>query len=231
MIFLLVVLIRTLILFLIVVIVMRVMGKRQIGQLQPFELAVAIMISELAAVPMQDTGIPLINGIIPILTLLAAQLVMSFISLKSVRARAIICGKPNILIENGKINEKNLRKEMYTLNDLLEQLRIEGSPNIADVEFAILETNGQLSIIPKSQKRPLSPEDLNLSTKYEGLPLDVIVDGNINYKNLKKAHLDQSWLQTELSKLGIDNVKDVLFASLDTDGNLYYQKKSGRLEG
>lgn len=231
MIVLLVILIRTLILFLIVVIVMRVMGKRQIGQLQPFELAVAILISELAAVPMQDTGIPLINGIIPILTLLAAQLVMSFISLKSVRARAIICGKPNILIENGKINEKNLRKEMYTLNDLLEQLRIEGSPNIADVEFAILETNGQLSIIPKSQKRPLSPEDLNLSTKYEGLPLDVIVDGNINYKNLKKAQLDQSWLQTELSKLGIDNVKDVLFASLDTDGNLYYQKKSGRLEG
>lgn len=226
----LVVLIRTLILYLIVVIVMRIMGKRQIGQLQPFELAIAIMISELAAVPMQDTGIPLINGIIPILTLLAAQLTMSFIALKSVRARAIICGKPNILVENGKINEKNLRKEMYTLNDLLEQLRIEGSANIADVEFAILETNGQLSIIPKSQKRPLNAEDLNLSTKYEGLPLDVIVDGSVNYKNLEKANLDEIWLKTELSKFGISNEKDVLFASLDTDGNLYYQKKSGRLE-
>ncbi len=226
----LIVFIRTLILYAIVVIVMRIMGKRQIGQLQPFELAIAIMISELAAVPMQNTGIPLINGIIPILTLLAAQISMSFITLKSTRARSIICGKPNILIENGKINEENLRKEMYTLNDLLEQLRIEGSPNIADVEFAILETNGQLSIIPKSQKRPLNPEDLNISTKYEGLPLDIIVDGNINYKNIIKANLSEGWLKEELGKFGVKSLKDILFASLDSDGNLYYQKKLGRTE-
>lgn len=226
----LIVFIRTLILYAIVVIVMRVMGKRQIGQLQPFELAIAIMISELAAVPMQNTGIPLINGFIPILTLLAAQIAMSFIALKSVRARGIICGKPNILIENGKINEKNLRKEMYTLNDMLEQLRIQGSANIADVEYAILETNGQLSIIQKSQKRPLSPEDLNISTKYEGLPLDFVIDGNVNHKNLEKANLDVQWLKSELRKLGINDLKEVLFASLDSEGNLYYQKKLGRRE-
>ncbi len=226
----LIVFVRTLILYAIVVIVMRVMGKRQIGQLQPFELAIAIMISELAAVPMQNTGIPLISGFIPILTLLVAQITMSFISLKSVRARGIICGKPNILIENGKINEKSLRKEMYTLNDLLEQLRIQGSANIADVEYAILETNGQLSIIQKSQKRPLNPEDLNISTKYEGLPLDFIIDGNVNHKNLEKANLDAQWLGNELRKLGINDLKEVLFASLDSEGNLYYQKKLGRRE-
>lgn len=226
----LVVFIRTLILFTIVVVVMRIMGKRQIGELQPFELAVAIMISELAAVPMQNTGIPLINGIIPILTLLIAQLVLSFVSLKSVRARGLICGKPSILIENGKINEENLRKEMFTLNDLLEQLRIKDVPNIADVEFAILETNGQLSVIPKSQKRPLNPEDLNIPTKYEGLPLDLIVDGDVIYKNLEKAGLDENWLKSELNKFGIDNVKDILFATLDTNGNLYYQQKLGRKE-
>ena len=136
---------RTLILYVLVVIVMRIMGKRQIGQLQPFELVIAIMISELASVPMQNTGIPLINGIIPILTLLVAQITMSFISLKSTKARGVICGKPSILIENGRINEKELRKEMYTINDLLEQLRIKNFQNIADVEFAILETNGQLA--------------------------------------------------------------------------------------
>jgi Predicted membrane protein len=201
------------------------MGKRQIGQLQPFELAIAIMISELAAVPMQNTGIPLLNGIIPILTLLLAQLLISFLSLKSIKARAIICGKPSILIENGKIMENELHKEMYTLNDLLEQLRIKNVTNISDVEYAILETNGQLSVLPKSQKRPLNPEDMSLTTKYEGLALDMIVDGRIIKNNLEKANLDENWLKTELAKLGIQRIEDVFFASLDTDGNLYYQEK------
>jgi uncharacterized membrane protein YcaP (DUF421 family) len=221
----LVVFVRTLILFIIVVIVMRVMGKRQIGELQPFELVVAIMISELAAVPMQNTGIPLINGIIPILTLLVAQISMSFISLKSTRARAIICGKPAILIENGKIVEEHLREELYTLNDLLEQLRSKDISNIADVEFAILETNGQLSVIPKSQKRPLTPEDLKIQTNYEGLPLDLIIDGSVIYKNLIKANLDEAWLRDQLSNFGIKNIRDILFSSLDPLGNLYFQKK------
>lgn len=221
----LVVFIRTLVLYIIVIITMRIMGKRQIGQLQPFELAIAIMISELAAVPMQNTGIPLLNGIIPILTLLLAQLLISFLSLKSIKARAIICGKPSILIENGKIMENELHKEMYTLNDLLEQLRIKNVTNISDVEYAILETNGQLSVLPKSQKRPLNPEDMSLTTKYEGLALDMIVDGRIIKNNLEKANLDENWLKTELAKLGIQRIEDVFFASLDTDGNLYYQEK------
>ncbi len=222
----LVVFIRALLLYVIVVIIMRIMGKRQIGQLQPFELAVAIMISELAAVPMQNTGIPLINGIIPILTLLIAQLVMSFLTLKSIRARALICGKPSILIENGKICEKELRREMYTLNDLLEQLRIKNVTNLADVEFAILETNGQLSVIPKSQKRPLSPQDMNISTNYEGLSLDLIIDGHIIKKNLEKAKLDEAWLGREISRLGYSGPEEILFASLDSDGSFYHQPKA-----
>ncbi len=216
---------RTLIMYLLVVVVMRIMGKRQIGQLQPFELVVAIMISELAAVPMQNTGIPLIGGILPIITLLIAQITVSFIALKSTKARGIICGRPSILIENGRIKENQLKKEMYTLNDLLEQLRITNTPNIADVEFAILETNGQLSIIPKSQKRAVTAGDLSIPTKYEGIPLDLIVDGNINYDNLKKAKLDDFWLENELSKFNIRSVNDILFASLDSEGNLYWQQK------
>jgi len=224
----LVVFVRTLILYAIVVVIMRLMGKRQIGQLQPFELVVAIMISELAAVPMQNTGIPLINGIIPILTLLIAQIAVSVITLKSTKARAFICGKPSILIENGKINENIVRNEMYTLNDLLEQLRSKNVPNISDVEFAILETNGQLSVIPKSQKRPVNPEDLKINTKYEGLPLDLIVDGEISHKNLIKANLDENWVRKELKKLGGIDLDEVLFASLDSDGKLYYQQKLER---
>ncbi len=221
---------RTLVLYIIVVIVMRIMGKRQIGQLQPFELVVAIMISELAAVPMQNTGIPLIYGIIPIVTLLIAQMLLSWISLKSVKARAIICGRPSILIENGKINENVLMKEMYTINDLLEQLRSKDIANIADVEFAILETNGQISVIPKSQKRPVTPQDMKLETNYEGLSLDLIIDGTVNYHNLQKANKDEKWLKDELRKFGIYRLDDAFFVSLDSDGNLYFQKKSDKQE-
>lgn len=224
----LVIFVRTIILYAIVVIVMRIMGKREIGQIQPFELVVAIMISELAAIPMQNTGIPLVTGIIPILTLLIAQIAVSFITLKSTKARALICGKPSILVENGKINESVLSSEMYTLTDLLEQLRSKNIASIADVEFAILETNGQLSVIQKSQKRPVNPEDLHIPTEYEGLPLDLIIDGELIHKNLEKAKLDESWLKNELSKAGVNNMTDVFFASLDTAGKLFIQGKRGK---
>lgn len=219
----LVVFVRALILYIIVVVVMRIMGKRQIGQLQPFELAIAIMISELAAVPMQNTGIPLINGIVPILTLLIAQLLMSFLSLKSIRARAIICGKPTMLIEKGRINENALRKELYTLNDLLEQLRIVNYPNIADVEYAILETNGQLSVIPKSQKRPLNPGDMDIKTDYEGITIDLIIDGRVLSDNLKKAGKDRLWLVQELKKQQYDSPEEILFACVEPSGKLFVQ--------
>lgn len=217
---------RALVLYIIVVICMRIMGKRQIGQLQPFELAIAIMISELAAVPMQNTGIPLVNGIIPILTLLFVQLIMSFISLKSIRARAIICGKPSILIEKGRIIEDALRRELYNLNDLLEQLRIKDTPNIADVEYAILETNGQLSVIPKSRKRPVITEDLDIKTDFEGITFDVIIDGHILSSNLKLANKDEKWLVGELKRLQYNSPKEILFASIDSSGKFYCQPYS-----
>lgn len=222
----LIVLVRTLILYALVVIAMRFMGKRQIGQLQPFELVVTIMLSELAAIPMENPGIPLINGITPILTLLVAQVVLSFISLKSERARAVICGTPSVLIENGKIVELELQRLRYNLSDLMEQLRAKNIPNVADVEFAILETSGQLSVVPKSQKRPVIPEDLQLNTKYEGIPYTVIMDGHIIHKNLTKMNLDLHWLLEQLKSQGILRPEDVLFASLDSEGRLYYQKKS-----
>lgn len=222
----LVVFVRALVLYLIVVIVMRVMGKRQIGQLQPFELAIAIMISELAAVPMQNTGIPLVNGIIPILTLLIAQLLMSFLTLKSIRARAIICGKPTILIEKGRIREDELRKELYTLNDLLEQLRIKNFPNITDIEYAILETNGQLSVIPKSQKRPLNPADMSIKTDYEGITVDVVIDGHVMTNNLKTIGKDPQWLIQEIRKQHYGDPSEILLACVDPAGKLSIQARS-----
>ena len=222
----LIVLVRTLILYFFVVVAVRIMGKRQIGQLQPFELVVTLMLSELAAIPMENPGIPLINGITPILTLLAAQVVLSYVSLKSDRARAAICGTPSVLVENGIIVESELKRLRYNLSDLMEQLRAKDVPNISDVEFAILETSGQLSVIPKSQRRPVIPEDLNLSTKHEGLPYTLILDGHIIDRNLNKIGRDITWLQQELNKFSISNPEEVLFACLDTEGKLFYQLKS-----
>ncbi|OPY59814.1 MAG: hypothetical protein A4E55_00003 [Pelotomaculum sp. PtaU1.Bin035] len=218
--------IRTIILFAVVVISLRLMGKRQIGQLQPYELVIIIMLSALAAIPMENTGVPLASGLFPIFTLLVAQVVLSYVSLKSERAREIICGTPSVLIENGKIIEKELSRLRYNINDLLEQLRSKNTPNIADVEFAILETSGQLSVIPKSQKRPVVPADMNIPTTYEGSSVTLIIDGRVFYKNLAKINLNTDWLESELKKFGVNSFKEVLFASLDTEGKLYYQVKS-----
>lgn len=218
-------LLRTLILYLIVLIVMRIMGKRQIGQLQPFELVIMVMLAGLAVIPMENTGVPLTNGLVPILTLLAAEYIASFLSLKSEEVRKILCGKPSILINRGKIVEQELQRLRINLNDLLEQLRIKNMPNISEVEFAILETSGSLSIIPKSQKRPLTPNDLNIPTNYEGLPITLILDGKVNHENLRIAHLSIEWLKEQISENGYSNFKEILFAALDTSGNIFIQEK------
>lgn len=222
------VIVRSIILYAEVLIVMRIMGKRQIGQLQPFELVITIIISELAAVPMQDTGIPLIYGIVPILILMIAQILLSFLSLKSVKARGIICGKPSILIEHGKIIEGELSKLYFNINDLLEQLRVKGFPDVQDVEFAILETEGQLSIVPKSMKRPVTPTDLNISVDQEKLPITLVIDGKIIKANLPFAKMNEDVLKNTLSKNGALDYKQILFAGLDSSGNFFLQGKANQ---
>jgi len=222
----LIVVVRTLILYIVVIVALRLMGKREIGQLQPFELVVILMISELAAVPSENVGVPLLSGIIPILVLLSASLTFAYISLKSEKARDIICGKPSILIDRGKISEKELRKNCYNISDLLEELRLNNIPNIADVEFAILENNGQISVFPKVQKRPTIPEDFNLTPQYEGLPLTIIMDGKLKKNHLEQSKKDLDWLKSELEKQKITRIKDVLIASLDSSGKLFVQAKA-----
>lgn len=219
------VILRTVILFTVVVVFLRLMGKRQIGQLQPYELAIVILISELAVIPMENTSIPIMGGLIPIFVLFTAQVLLAYISLKSEKARGLICGTPSVLIENSRIVESEMRRQRYNINDLLEQLRSKNVVNLSDVEYAILETSGQLSVILKSQKRPLTPEDLNIPTSYEGLPTTLIIDGFVFWDNLKRINLTEEWLMTELSKLGAKGPRDVLFSYIDTQGNLFCQKK------
>jgi len=189
--------VRAIFLYIVVLIVMRLMGKREIGQLQPFELAISIMIADLAATPMTESGIPITNGIMPILGLLVMHLIISMINIKSRKAREIICGKPSLLIFRGKIDQKVLKKERFTINELEERLRDNNIFNIGDVEYAILETSGQVTVIPKPNKRPATPQDFNIEPKYEGIPYDLVIDGKVEYGNLKKIGKNYAWLEKQ----------------------------------
>lgn len=216
--------VRSIVLYIIILIVMRLMGKREIGQLQPFELVIAIMIADLASIPMTENGIPIQNGIVPILGLLVMHLIISIINMKSIRAREIICGKPTILIYRGKINENALRKERFTINELEERLRGNNISSLGDVEYAVLETSGGLTVIPKPSKRNTIPEDFGIEPDYEGIPYDLVIDGVIMNENLHEIGRDYNWLKKEVAKFGI-NPEQALVVTLDGKGQMFCQKK------
>ena len=215
---------RAIVLYLIVLVVMRLMGKREIGQLQPFELAISIMIADLASIPMTEIGIPIFNGIVPILGLLVMHLILSLINLKNLKAREIICGKPSILIYRGKINEKELKKERFTINELEERLRGNNVVNLGDVEYAILETSGQVTVIQKPEKRNTIPEDFNIVPEYEGIPYDLVVDGKVMNKNLKAIGKNYNWLKKQVEKFDI-KPEEALVVTIDGKGQIFCQKK------
>ncbi len=192
--------------------------------MQPFELVVAIMIADLASVPMSDTGIPITNGIIPILALLLIQLIISIINLKSIRGRKIICGMPAILIYRGKIDEKMMKKEKFTINELQERLRQNNVFNIGDVEYAILETSGQLTVIQKPEKRNTIPEDFGITPEYEGIPYDLVIDGKIMHENLKAIGRDYKWLLKQVEKFKI-KPEEALVVTFDGKGQIFCQAK------
>ena len=220
----LVLVIRTLIIYALIIISIRIMGKRQIGEMQPSELVVAIMISDLASVPMQSIDLPLVSGIIPVFTLIVAEIIMSFLSLKSRLIRKIISGEPNVIISNGHVNEKELEKLRFNLNDLLEQMRISGNFDIADIEMAILETNGQLSIVPKTEARGVTIRDLKIKdASKDFIPCMLISDGTLVEAELKRSGKGKKWLMTELDKRNL-TIKDVFIASLSADGELFIQE-------
>lgn len=210
--------VRTLVLYAVLVVVMRLMGKRQIGQLQPFELVITIVIAELAVIPMSNTGIPLTNGIIGILVLLASEIFLSLLVLHSEPARKIICGTPTILINNGRLMIKNMRRLRVNLNDLLEQLRSKEYPNVADIAYAVLENNGTLSVIPRASVRPPAAKDLGVAVNEPRFPITLILDGHVNLRNLQLAGITVDTLMQQAKAQGIADLRDVFFAQLTTEG-------------
>lgn len=220
----LVIFVRSILIYIIVLVVMRLMGKREIGQLQPFELAISIMIADLATTPMSNSGIPITNGIIPILGLLVMHLLISVTNLKSTKIRELISGKPSLLIYRGKINEKMLRKERFTINELQERLRDNNIMNLGDVEYAILETSGQINVIQKPNKRNTIPEDFGIEPEYEGISYDLVIDGKIMNDNLKILGKNYEWLKKQVEKFGY-KPEEALIVTIDGKGQFFCQKK------
>lgn len=221
--------IRTLILYTTVIIALRIMGKRQLGELQPSELVVAIMISDLACVPMQSISIPLVAGIIPVFTLIVAEVIVSFISMQSKVLRRFISGEPSVVIYDGKIRVDELKKLRFNINDLTEELRLAGYHNICDVDTAIVETSGKLSIIPKDSSRTVTVSDMKIkSPAPDGLPCMVITDGSFNRAELKRLGKNEAEIKKLLHKKGFDNLKNILLASVDRSGQIYVQLKEDK---
>ena len=210
--------IRSLVLVCFAVLAMRLMGKRQVGQLQPFELVVAIMIADLASTPMESLDIPLWRGIIPLAATVTLHQLFTLLSLKSQRMRAFFSGTPTVVIHQGKIDAKALERLCFNLNDLLEELRTGGVLSPTEVGTAIMETSGKLSVFPTSQKRPVTPEDMKLKTGNEGIPLTLILDGQLEQNNLPLLGKDESWLRQQLGSMGFSEIRQVLLCYIDTDG-------------
>ena len=216
-------LIRTVIIYAVVVAVYRFMGKRQIGELQPGELVLAIMLSDLATTPISSVNTPLVIGIFPIIALMAIEILVSYLAQKSVKLRKILSGSPSIIIENGKINIKELTAIRFSIDDLFEQLRSNGYMSVSDVAYAILETNGQLSIVPSAENTPVTVKDFGF-TASATLPRNIIKDGELDENNLRAIGRDINWLN-KLLKSHNASQKEIFLLTTDGKESYYLQKK------
>lgn len=217
--------IRTLILYIALVTSMRIMGKRQLGQLEPAELVIAVLISDLAAHPLQDIGTPLLYGLIPVITLLSCEVLVSAGIIKSLKLRTIICGKPSIIIDNGKVVQSEMRKNRFTLDELTEDLRKNSILDIATVKYAILETDGSLSTVLFPAEAPQTPKQTNLQVEDNGYPIIVVNDGRVLSNNLDKLGYNEKWLQKQLHNRNIPEIKDVYLMTVDSAGHIYFAAK------
>ena len=201
------------------------MGKRQVGELEPSELVLTLIIADLASVPMQDNGIPLLTGVVPILTLLSLTMILSVLTMKSVRFRALLCGRPSIVIQNGSLDQREMARNRLTLDELLEELRGKGYTDLSAVKYAILETNGQLSVLPYANQKPPAARDLKVTVSELGLPRVLVSDGRLMEHNLKALGHDRPWLDKQLAQRGCRDLSSVFLLLADEADGIYLAKK------
>ena len=214
--------VRTIVLYFIIMVGIRAMGKRQIGELEPVELVLMLLISDLAAVPMQDFGIPLLNGAVPIVTLLALSMLLSYCSMRSVRFHRLICGNPTTLIRDGVIRQDALRRNRFTLDELLDELRAQGVTDLTTVKYAVLETNGQLSVLLYPMDAPLTPRQMGRAAEDDVfLPTVIVNDGRVLRSGLRDMELDEAWLDKVLRARGYKSPREVLLLTVDDAGTVF----------
>lgn len=216
--------IRTIILYLVLIAAMRLLGKRQIGQLEPSEFVVAMLVADLASIPMQNSGIPLLSGLVPIVTILGLELVLSGCALGSVKFRRLLCGKPVILVENGKPIQRNMRQTRVTLDELTAKLRGQGSLDITTVQYAILETDGSLSVFPFPGDAPATARDAGIRAAKQFVPLTIIEDGFLSADNLRKSGKNERWLASVLKERQAD-VSGTFLLTVDGAGHINWVGK------
>ena len=223
--------VRTVILFFVTTIVLRLMGKRQLAQLQPYEVVITLMISDLATQPMADVEIPLLGGVVAILTLLLLHSLLSVLAYWSIPLRRLICGRPSVLVRNGTICEDELERLCFDLSDLMEGIRSKGLIGLHETGSVLLETNGSLSVFPSAENRPATRGEQGMEERYDGIPLTLILDGKVQRRTLALAGKDRAWLDNVLQAQGIERARNVLVALLSTQGVLLIQEKGegGRL--
>lgn len=217
--------IRTIIIFVTISISMRLMGKRQLGELEPSELVVAVLISDITSHPLENNESPLLYGLIPIFTLLCCEILISGIAVKSIRFRKFMYGTPNTIIENGVIDQREMKKNRFTVDELMEELRKKGVMDISTVKHAILETDGTLSIIPYVSEAPVTPNQINLSVTDVEYPVIIISDGRILKNNLRVLNKDEKWLNKQLKTKGFTDAAQVYIMASDKDNNIYIAQK------
>lgn len=231
-------LIRTMVIYFVVFLIMRFMGKREIGKLSLLDLVISFMIAEIAVFVIEDTNRPMWEGIVPMLVLLFIQVVTAYISIKSRNLRLLFDGKPSVVIAKGKINREEMRKQRYNLDDMMLQLRENQITSVADVEFAILETNGKLSIIPKDASKDSNTAATAAQVKekvippgfrFEILPIPLIMDGKVQDGNLKKIEKTRFWLKNVLQEQNVHDFKDVLLCTIDHKGKLFVDAMSKKI--
>lgn len=218
-------LVRTVILYILIIAGIRLMGKRQVGELEPSELVLSLIIADLASVPMQDFGIPLLAGVVPILALLAMTMILSVLTMRSVRFRALLCGRPSIIIREGKVDQREMARNRLTVDELLEELRGQGYTDPSAVKYAILETNGQLSVLPFAAQKPPTAQQLGLEVEQWDLPLVVVSDGRLLEHNLTQLGRDRAWLDKRLKEGGCSDPKQVFLLLADRGGKVYLTRK------
>ena len=220
-------LLRTIIIYICVLLVIRLMGKRQIGEMQPFEFVVTLIIADLACIPMAELSVPLIHGLVPIFIMLVFHFFICVLARKFMFARYLLTGKPVIVITPQGINYNELKKLNMTLDDLLELIRSCDAVKLSEIAYAIIETNGNMCVIKKSQNEPVTREDMKIESKPASLPINLVMDGSKMIDNINIARIEDGFIEDCIEKANIKSLKDVLILTLDNNGEIYIQDKNG----